>query len=67
MAIDEALADGTLTKMEQKELKELKELKETLKNSLGIMTPVIEDCVPKEHQWKVFLSSRIGMICINYT
>jgi len=37
-------------------------LEETLKNSLGIMTPVIRDCVPKEHQWKVFLSSRIHML-----
>ena len=26
------------------------------------MTPVIRDCVPKEHQWKVFLSSRIHML-----
>lgn len=37
-------------------------LAETLKNSLGIMTPAIDQCVPKEHQWKVFLSSRIHML-----
>ena len=36
-------------------------LAETLKNSLGIITPVIDQCVPKEHQWKVILSSRIHM------
>ena len=36
-------------------------LAETFKNALGIMTPVIKDYVPKEHQWKVFLSARIHM------
>ena len=26
------------------------------------MTPVIKDCVPQKHQWKVFLSARIHML-----
>ena len=26
------------------------------------MTPVIKDCVPEQHQWKVFLSARIHML-----
>ena len=29
---------------------------------MGITVPAIEQCVPKEHRWKVFLSSRIHML-----
>ena len=35
---------------------------DTFKCALGIKIPAIEKCVPKEHHWKVFLSSRIHML-----
>lgn len=36
-------------------------LAETFLNSLGVITPVIAQCVPPHAQWKVLLSSRIHM------
>ena len=36
-------------------------LAETFQNSLGIITPVIHQCVPKHAQWKVLMSSRVHM------
>ena len=36
-------------------------LAETFLNALGVITPVIAQCVPKRAQWQVILSSRIHM------
>lgn len=37
-------------------------LKDTLLCALGKTIPAIKQCVPEEHRWKVFLSSRIHML-----
>ena len=37
-------------------------LKDTLLCAFGKVIPAIDQCVPKEHHWKVFLSSRIHML-----
>lgn len=36
-------------------------LAETFQNALGIVTPVIDQCVPGHAQWKVIMSSRVHM------